>query len=360
MKIVTMKKNYSFVFSLFLVFLGCDNSSIIRNTYIDPQIIFSSRRWWNYDIFIHDIYAGNSTQITKNKWIDFNPALSKDNDKLLFISDRDGNREIYSIELEWLDGYTQWRGKNLKNLTNSSENDWTPVFSPVDDKVAFSTYFPENDNYDIFIMNEDGTDKENLTNTPSYEKFPQFSPDGSFLIFQGWKNGKMEIYFTGILDKNIINLTRNTKSHDIISHGNSFSPDGQSIVFTSERDGNRNIYFMNINGSEITAITKHESDDYEPIFSPDGQSIVFTSERDGNKEIYLFETESKKLKNLSNHPGNDWNPRFYPDNNKIVFQSDRDENWEIYLMNVNGGNQRNLTNHPSTDYSFVVFPTPIP
>ena len=43
-------------------------------------------------------------------------------------------------------------------------------------------------------MNEDGTDKENLTNTPSYEKFPQFSPDGSFLIFQGWQNGKMEIF----------------------------------------------------------------------------------------------------------------------------------------------------------------------
>ena len=115
-------------------------------------------------------------------------------------------------------------------------------------------------------------------------------------------------------------------------------------------------YLMKINGSEIVAITKHESNDYEPIFSPDGQSIVFTSERDGNKEIYLFETESKKLKNLSNHPGNDWNPRFYPDNNKIVFQSDRDGNWEIYLMNVNGSNQRNLTNHPSTDYSYIVFP----
>ena len=355
-----MKFNKKIIFSFLIFLIGCESDTTTRNEYIDPQIIFSSRRWWNYDIFIHDIYAGNSTQITKNKWIDFNPALSKDNDRLLFISDRDGNREIYSVELEWLDGYSQWRGKNLRNLTNSSENDWTPVFSPIDNKIAFSTYFPENDNYDIFIMNEDGTDKENLTNTTSYEKFPQFSPDGSFLIFQGWQKGKMDIFFTSLLDKNIINITRNFKSNDIISHGNSFSPDGESIVFTSERDGNRNIYLSNMNGSEIMAITKHESNDYEPIFSPDGQLIVFTSERDGNKEIYLFEIESKKLKNLSNHTGNDWNPRFFPDNNKIVFQSDRDGNWEIYLMNVNGKNQRNLTNHPSTDYSFVVFPAPNP
>ena len=246
-----MKNIKAVKFALILFLIGCENSNFVQNNYSDPQIIFSSRRWWNYDIFIHDMYSGNSTQLTKNKWIDFNPALSNDNGKLLFISDRDGNREIYCIELEWLDGYSQWRGKNLTNLTNSSENDWTPVFSPVDNKIAFATYFPDNDNYDIFIMNDDGSEKENLTNTPSYEKFPQFSPDGSFLIFQGWQKGKMDIFFTGLLDKNIVNITRNTLSHDIISHGNAFSPDGQSIVFTSERDGNRNIYLMKINGLDI-------------------------------------------------------------------------------------------------------------
>ena len=53
-------------------------------------------------------------RLTKNKWIDFNPRISPDNDKLFFVSDRDGNREIYSMELEWLDGYAQWRGNNLK------------------------------------------------------------------------------------------------------------------------------------------------------------------------------------------------------------------------------------------------------
>ena len=57
------------------------------------------------------------------------------------------------------------------------------------------TYFPENDNYDIFIMNDDGTNKENLTNSLGYEKYPQFSPDGSFIIYQGWQKGKKEIFF---------------------------------------------------------------------------------------------------------------------------------------------------------------------
>ena len=64
--------------SIFIYLFGCENSSSIQQSYIDPQIIFSSRRWWNYDIFIHDIYASHSTQLTKNQWIDFNPSISSD------------------------------------------------------------------------------------------------------------------------------------------------------------------------------------------------------------------------------------------------------------------------------------------
>lgn len=341
---------------MFFLIIGCENNTLYENEYIDPQIVFSSRRWWNYDIFITDIYSSKMTQITKNKWIDFNPSISPKADKILFVSDRDGNREIYIAGLEWMDGYTQWRAINLKNITNSPENDWTPSFSPIENKIIFSTYLPGNDNYDIFIMDTDGGNKENLTNTSTYEKFPQFSPDGSFIIYQGWKNGKMEIFFLGLLDKNKINITMNPKYNDIISHGNSFSEDGQSIVFTSERGGNRDIYVMKVNGAEVKQLTYDKSDDYEPTFSPDGESIIFTSERDGNKEIYIINIFTKSLKNLTNNPGDDWNPRFYPDGKKIVFQSKRDGNWEIYMMNLNGNSQINLTNHPSTDYSYSIIP----
>ena len=61
---------------IFLIFFSCDSSSFTQSEYIDPHIIFSSRRWWNYDIFISDIYGGHMTQLTKNKWIDFNPSIS--------------------------------------------------------------------------------------------------------------------------------------------------------------------------------------------------------------------------------------------------------------------------------------------
>ena len=110
---------------------ACTDNQSTNEASFDAHIIFSSRRWWNYDIFISNVYANETVQLTKNKFIDFNPALSYDLRTLAFISDRDGNREIYLTDLEWLDGYTNWRAKNLRNITNSTENEWTPVFSPL-------------------------------------------------------------------------------------------------------------------------------------------------------------------------------------------------------------------------------------
>ena len=355
-----MKKYLLILIGVVLLIIpnGCSKTGVVEEPYIDPHIIFTSRRWWNYDIFIADVYGGHMTHLTKNKWLDFNPAISNDGSKLAFVSDRDGNREIYALDLIWMDGYTQWEGRNLTNITQTAGHDWTPKFSPTNEKIVFTTYFPATDNYDVFIMNADGSDKQNLTNSTYYEKHPQFSPDGSFIIFQAWQKGKMEIFFSNLLDGNIINLTKNTASHDIIPQGNAFSPDEQEIVFTSERDGNRNIYIMNTDGTNQIQLTDHSAADYEPVYSPDGLSIIFTSERDGNKEIYIMNNNGLNLKNLSNNPADDWNPRYYPDNHKIVFQSLRDgpDNWEIYMMNLDGKRQTNLTNHPRTDYSFVILP----
>ena len=358
MKIFFTKK-LLFLFSLFFFIpTSCEKIGVMEESYIDPHIIFTSRRWWNYDIYITDIYGNNITHLTKNQWLDFNPEISPNGKKLAFISNRDGNREIYTVDLTWMDGYTQWEGKNLTNISETIENDWTPKFSPTNDKIIYASYFPSNDNYDIFIMDIDGKNKKNITNTSWYEKYPQFSPDGSFIVYQSWRKGKMEIIFTNLLELNSINLTQNPLSNDILPHGNAMSPDGQKIVFTSERNGNYDIYLMNSDGSKQTQLTKSESNDFEPVFSPDGSSILFTSERDGNKEIYIMSNLGEEITNLSKNTKDDWNPRYYPDGRKVVFQSLRDgsDNWEIYVMNMDGTNQKNISNYKGTDYSYVVLP----
>ena len=96
---MNLKPTFNLNILFVLLFFRCENYSAVNNNYIDPQIIFSSRRWWNYDIFISDIYAGKMTQLTKNKWIDFNPSISPDGEKLLFVSDIIGKGLLQTLLL---------------------------------------------------------------------------------------------------------------------------------------------------------------------------------------------------------------------------------------------------------------------
>lgn len=354
MKKINMKQYLRF--SILLLILSCTRNDLISQPFIDPHILFSSIRWWNYDIFTADIYGEKTTHLTKNEWLDFDPNVSNDGSFVSFISDRSGNRDIFIFELFWIDGYEKWDARNLRNLTNSEGNEWTPRFSPDNSKIIYSYYTHLDDNYDIYIYDLIEGERTNLTDRLGYEINPQFSPDGSFIIFQTFQNGFKEIFFMNLLEKNEINISRNSTSNDIIPISNAFSPNGQNIVFTSERDGNMNIYTMDVNGSDQKRLTNHESNDYEPMFSANGQNIVFTSERNGNKDIYIMDSNGENLKRLTSSNSDDWSPKFFPDDSKIAFISSRDNNWEIYTMKRNGTHKKNITQNPKTDFSFTFLP----
>ncbi len=344
------------LFSLVQLFSGCEKIGYITEEYVDPHIIYSSLRWWNYDIFASDIYNEKDSHITKNQWLDFSPTVNTNGDKIAFITDRDGNREIYYAQLNWMDGYYGWRADSLENLTNSSGHEWTPRFSPDSQYLLYSYYVEKYDNYDVFLYDLEKKIKTNLTNTPLYEINPQFSPDGSFIVYQSWQGGVKEIFFLNILEKNQINISKSSQSNDILPTGNAFSPDGKGIVFTSDRAGNKDIFTMNINSTAVKKLTNSIYDEYDPEFSPDGQFILFTREINGNKDIFIMNNDGSYPKQLTSNESNDWNARFYPKNDKIVFQTNRDGNWEIYIMDINGANKRNLSQNPNTDFSFTFLP----
>ena len=307
------KKNKLLILILFLFNACVDNENSIYSSYSKPLIVFSGYKWWNYDIISVDINGNDYSHITRNQWADTEPIVSRDGSQLIFASDRDGNREIYSMDVAYVGGYYNWVGENLQNLSRDKYFDGDFSFSPNGKKILYLKYFPSNDNYDIFLMNSDGSNKKNISNSPWYEKKPMFSPDGTNIIYQSWQYSNVEIFFTHLMEGNQVNISK-SPGDDIIHWGMPFSPDGQQIIFSSNRDGNSEIYIMNKDGSN--------------------------------------------LKNLSQDKSRDWSPRFYPGDNKIVFMSDRDGNWEIYAMNIDGTQQTNLSNNPRTDFSFSFLPLP--
>ena len=136
-------------------------------------------------------------------WLALLPALPAHavfpgaNGKIVFTSTRDGNQEIYVM----LAG-----GTNPTRLTNTSANDYDPVWSPDGTKIAFVS--ARDGDSEIFVMNADGTGAAPLTSNPgAINSDPAWSSDGSKILFASTRDGNAEIY---VMDRDGSNETRLT------------------------------------------------------------------------------------------------------------------------------------------------------
>ena len=251
--------------------------------------------------------------------------------RIAFVSDRDGNEEIYIIGPD-----------GLTRQTNNPAQDFSPAWSPDGGRLAYVS--TRDGNEEIYVLGPAGVTRQ--TDNPARDFSPAWSPDGGRLAYVSTRDGNEEIYVTGPGG-----LTRQT-NHPAQDFSPAWSPDGGRLAYVSTRDGNEEIYVTGPDG--LMRQTNNPARDFSPAWSPDGRTIVFVSDREGNEEIYAI--TSAGLVRLTDHPARDFSPAWSPDGKMIAFVSDRDGNHEIYLMNVedafqgtDGSGPIRLTNNPAND-----------
>ena len=155
----------------------------------------------------------------------------------------------------------------------------SPAISPDNSRVVYS--FAEGGVQHLYSVNMLAGDKKVLT-SDGINNWPCFSPDGKHIAFSSTRYGNFEICVMDADGSNPRRLTTNPL-RDIRPR---FSPNGKRITFSSHRDGNQEIYLMDADGSNVRRLTVHpESDDY-PTWSPSGDRIAFVGERAGRHDIY--------------------------------------------------------------------------
>jgi len=224
-----------------------------------------------------------------------------------------------------------------------SGNDLAPSWSPDGSRIAFQS--DRDGNYEIYVMNADGSSQTRLSHHPAGDYLPSWSSDGSRIAFNSDRDGNLEIYVMNSDGTDQKRVTDNPASDTWLE----WSPAGPKIVFVSERDGNPEIYIMYADGTAKTRLTNNPADDWEPSVSPDGTRIAFQSFWDGNWEIYVMEADGTNQTRLTDNPAVDGRPSWSPDGTRIAFQSTRDGNWEIYVMEADGTNQTRLTETPTSE-----------
>lgn len=235
-----------------------DNPASDRSPVWSPdgtKIAFVSNREWNSDIFVMNADGTDVVQLTDSFAEDLNPAWSPDGTRIAFNSDRDGLPQIYVMNAD---------GSTVTRVTNDRDWNAAPVWSPDGNRIAYSStqisdvLTTGNVASRIRVIELDGSNRRELT--AEDDSSPAWSPDGGKIVFDSFRDGNFEIYIMNADGTQQKRLT----DHSRIDHFPAWSPDGERIAFASNRDGNFEIYIMDADSSNVVRITENSSRDDQP------------------------------------------------------------------------------------------------
>ncbi|MFQ5675332.1 MAG: hypothetical protein ACE5G1_05495 [bacterium] len=241
------------------------------------------------------------------------PAFSPDGKKFAYMSNADGDFDIYVRFLH---------ERVIIKATDAPERDGTPVWSPDGSHIAFQSF--RDGHSQVYIMDADGSKQRNISNSDSHDEHPFWSADGERILFCSTRsrvNGKedenIDIYE---MRKDGSNVHRITHTPEVETYA-SWSPDASKIVcrkILANEDWE--IVVMNSDGTNPVNISNHVGIDGWPVWSPDGKKIAFASEYGDNTRIFIMNADgTNKVRISDDKPMDDRQPWWHPDGSLLLF-----------------------------------------
>jgi TolB protein len=312
------------------------------------KIVFQSPQ--GGDGFLNEIYTmdadgKNKVRLTDNDFDDLFPIWSPQGDRIAYLSYRgdfmgdiylmnpdgtgerplrdaahggpfqtnhfqwspDGRKIMFAVEgkitvVEVIDADGNFSAAPPQNLSDGNPAyafDNNAAWSPDGSKIAFISNGCENCFPDVFVINADGTGREQVTNTLDAEFRPAWTPDGR-IGYEAWRGPSTNAYVSNVDGTNEQLLT------NLVSEvsGPVWSPDGTRVLFASPgpvgapRGG---LYVMNADGTGLTFLTDEVDGGNGLFWSPDGNTIIGHRSNGTTIDVVSFSANaaSRRLTNLT-------------------------------------------------------------
>jgi TolB protein len=210
------------------------------------------------DIYVIDVDGSGERNLSRNEGVaDWGPAWSPDGSAIAFNSDRQspGRLRGYVMDSD---------GSGVRRIGGDTWVEY-PAWSPDGSQIAFMAQTPEGtQNYEIFVVNADGTDPRRLTESPGDDGWPTWSPGGTRILFSSVRDDcsfsdAMDCKTTGDIGPYhtlyVMNAdgSAQVRLTDAFGQISDWSPDGRYVVF-EDFEGRDGLSLIRSDGSGLTTL----------------------------------------------------------------------------------------------------------
>lgn len=228
------------------------------------------------------------------------PRLSADGKAMLFQGNKTGSWQLYIMNLESKTVHTVF--------AETKHNDNFPDWSADNKWIAFVS--DRDGNEEIYMARSDGSELKRITSDAERDIHPYFSPDGKYLLFNSTRgNGSLDIYRYTIATSETEQITNTPNDQETCAR---YSPGMQQIVFLKNNDASDDLYVMDMAAKQYNNITNTPLvTDGWPMFDKTGKWIYFSSMESGTYCIYRIQPDGKNKQRLTRAENGEEDARVY-------------------------------------------------
>ncbi len=269
------------------------------------EVAFAWNRTGAYELYSAPLAGDQIIQLTSSDTRSVSPRWSPDGSELAFLRDAVGN-ERFAIWIVDRDGERE-RKLTADDAAMHRSIAWSP-----DGRSLACVANIGGGRFGIHVFDVATGARRPLTDGVFEDERPRFSPDGTWILFESWRDGSRidaDLYLVPSAGGDAIRLeTREGKRGD--SQFARWSPDGRTIAFTSSARGRREIALVDLDASKavrLRYVTTDPFDEERPVWRPDARGVLYQRHKDGARAIDRVFTASRAATPVADLPGTyDW------------------------------------------------------